>query len=75
MSADGEQLYREMDALLDGKPIELVAPLLVIAVARALVLEASGDMGELIRLLLKFQLHLNGQIDDMLAEGEGETRK
>ena len=68
VEAEDEQLYRELGALLDGRPIHDVAPVLVVAAARALATEADGDMDELVSLVRKFSNLLAEQALDMLGK-------
>ena len=68
VDADGEPLYRELGALLDGQPIHDVAPVLVIAAARALATEADGDADKLVFLVRKFSNLLAEQALDMLGK-------
>lgn len=74
MMSDRETM-KEMERVLGGKPIDEVAPILVVAVARALVLEANGDVEELRFLVSKFSVHLVNAVNDMMHEGDGETRQ
>lgn len=68
VETEDEQLYRELGALLDGRPIYNVAPILVVAAARALATEADGDMDELVSLVMRFSNLLAEQALDMLGK-------
>ena len=68
VDAEDEQIYRELGALLDGRPIHDVAPALVVAAARALALEADGDQEKLVLALTKFAQLLAEQALDMLGK-------
>jgi len=65
------ELIEALETALGGKPLDEVAPALVVAVARALVIDANGDMDRLNGLTLKFIHHLHLQIIDMLEPGDG----
>ena len=67
---DYERTYRELGALLEGRPIHDVAPALVIAAARALATEADGDMDELVSLVRKFSNLLAEEALDMLNKDD-----
>lgn len=68
-----EALFLEARKLFDRKPIDEVMPVLITAVARALVIEADGDTVKISLLVAKFYAILTDQITSMLDEGEGET--
>jgi len=68
-----DALFDEARKLFDQKPIKDVMPVLITAVARALVLDAGGDTVQLALLTAKFYAILVNQMDDMLNEGKGET--
>ena len=63
---DEEMLANAFGALLAGKPVEQVVPILIVATARALMLEADGDEAKLGRMLSKFDELLADQAFDML---------
>jgi hypothetical protein len=65
---DYERTYRELGAILDGRPVHDVAPVLVIAAARALATEADGDADKLVFLVTKFSNLLAEQALDMLGK-------
>jgi hypothetical protein len=75
MSAnDRDQMIHDLEKVIGGKPIEDIAPLLVVAVARMLVIDAEGDTSKLAMLLAKFLEHLTATISDMIGEGDEDTR-
>ena len=66
-----EALYIKIGKLLDGKPTDVVIPMLLTFSARALVEEAGGDIGVLATLLTRFYKLLENESADML-EKDGE---
>lgn len=70
-----DKLMNDLARVLTGKDIDLVAPALVVAVARVLMIEAGNDPHELSRLMLKFVRLLGDTLSEMGAEeGLGEPR-
>jgi hypothetical protein len=63
-----------LQRLFTGKPIDEVAPMLVVTVARALVIEAAGDRQKLVNLVDKFVFHLSDMVGEMATEGDGEVK-
>lgn len=61
-----EMLANALGALLAGKPVEQVVPILIVAAARALMLEADGDEAKLARMLNKFDELLADEAFDMM---------
>jgi hypothetical protein len=70
LDAISNALFDGMKTLLDGKPLEAVAPVLVVAVARALWINAEGDPGRTREMTMKFVNTLMHEIDGMLREPE-----
>jgi hypothetical protein len=68
VETEDERIYRELGALLDGRPVHDVAPVLVVAAARALATEADGDADKLVFLVRKFSNLLAEQALDMLGK-------
>ena len=66
-----EALYIKIGKLLDGKPTNVVIPMLLTFSARALVEEAGGDISVLATLLTRFYKLLENESADML-EKDGE---
>jgi hypothetical protein len=67
-------VIKDLEKVIGGKPIEDIAPLLVVTVARMLVLDAGGDMPKLAMLVAKFTHHLTSTINDMVDEDDAGTR-
>jgi len=65
-----DQMLKDLEKVIGDKPIEDVAPLLIVAVARLLVIDAGGDKSKLTLLLAKFLGHLMETIHDMVGEGD-----
>jgi hypothetical protein len=71
-----EKIMAGLSRVLGGKPIDLVAPALVVAVARALYVEADSDPEKLSFLMFKFIGHLGETVSQMADdEGLGEPRQ
>jgi hypothetical protein len=68
-----EQLIHDLEKVIGGKPIEDIAPLLVVAVARMLVIDAKGDTSKLTILVSKFVDHLTTTISDMVEADDKDT--
>lgn len=63
---DEEMLANALGALLAGKPVEQVVPILIVAAARALMLGADGDEAKLDRMLKRFDELLADEAFDMM---------
>ena len=68
LDAVSDALFDGMKTLLDGKPLDAVAPVLMVAVARALWIDAGGDPDKARGLTMKFMNTLMREIDGMLRE-------
>lgn len=71
--ADEDELFYMVREFLNGKPIEAVVPILIVAAARALSLGADGDEAKLGRLLSRFDELLIDQAFEMLREKRDGT--
>jgi hypothetical protein len=67
-----DEMFKALDQVLRGKPIDDVAPLLVIAVARMLVIDAEGDNAKLAMLTAKFMFHMTEAMEEMV-QNPGES--
>ena len=56
-----EPAFREFERYLKGVPNDEVIPVLIIAAARSLVIEADGDVGKLLASIHKFSVILAEQ--------------
>jgi hypothetical protein len=73
---ENKKIMAGLSRVLGGKPIDLVAPALVVAAARALVVEADNDPEKLAFLTFKFIHHLGETLAQMANdEGLGEPRQ
>ena len=71
-----KRMVEKLESVIGGKPIDEIAPLLVVAVARMLFIDADGDPVKLNFLTIKFIQHLGDALNDMTNfEGWGETRQ
>ena len=70
-----DDLFIEMARLLFRKPIDEVMPVLITAVARALVLDANGDMDALERQFFRFAELTRSQMADMICQDLDEARE
>jgi hypothetical protein len=66
--AENDKLVKDLERVIGGKPIDDVAPLLVVAVARLLFIDAGGDKERMAFLVAKFLHHLSNAINDMWEE-------
>lgn len=62
-----DELFNGISKLLYGKPIDAVAPVLVVAVARVLMLDGEGDPQKTAMLIAKFMDRLTNVIHDMMT--------
>jgi hypothetical protein len=69
-----EQLIHDLEKVIGGKPIEDIAPLLIVAVARLLVIDAEGDTSKLAVLVSRFMNHLTATISGMIEANDEDTR-
>jgi hypothetical protein len=69
------ELFIEVSRLLHRKPVDDVMPVLITAVARALVLDGEGDMKKLSLNYLKFCNMVHEQMGDMIAQDLSESER
>ena len=60
-----EPIFREFERYLKGVPNDEVIPVLIIAAARSLVIEADGDAGRLLAGIHKFHVIMAEQAHQM----------
>jgi hypothetical protein len=60
------ELFDKMANVMTGQDNETLVPILITASARALVLEADGDIDKLSTLLIKFCRLVQNEASDML---------
>lgn len=60
------ELFDKMANVMTGQDNETLVPILITASARALVIEAGGDIDKLSTLLLKFCRLVQNEASDML---------
>ena len=68
------QLVKDLEKVLGSRPIDEIAPLLIVAVARLLVIDADHDPERLGFLIAKFLSHLTATVNDMIEDGDLERR-
>ena len=64
-----EPLFKALEALLHDHANDEVVPLLVVAAARAIVVEANGDFDKMSTFLLKFFTLTLNQATEMFNDG------
>lgn len=69
-----DKMVSGLSRVLAGRPIDEVAPVLVVAVARTLVIDAGGDEQKLGELVGKFNWHLMQTISDMIKDQDNGRR-
>ena len=74
-TAKGELLFIEISRLLHRQPVDDVMPVLITAVARAIVIDAQGDIDKLDQSFTKFVRLTQGQIGDMINQDMDEARE
>jgi hypothetical protein len=70
-----DELFYAVGKLLYRKDIDEVMPVLITAVARALVLDANGDMEKLERQFYRFAELVRSQTADMILQDLDEARE
>ncbi len=69
-SDSDERMLRALTKVFVGKPIDEIIPVLIVASARALVIEADGDEERLETLGERFCNMMQETAEDMLAKGK-----
>ena len=73
---ENKKIMEGLARVLGGKPTDVIAPVLVVAVARVLLLEADNDPEKLAFLVFKFINRLHEAVSEMAHdEGLGEPRQ
>jgi hypothetical protein len=70
-----DDLFNKISALLNRQPTDDVIPILITAAARALVIDANGDLDKLRRQYDKFCTMTAAQVTDMLTQDLDEARE
>ena len=69
-----EPAFREFERYLKGVPNDELIPVLIIAAARSLVIEADGDVGELVASIHKFHVIMAEQAHQMFLGEASDDR-
>jgi hypothetical protein len=73
LTKNREDLLEAVAKVLAGKPIDEVAPVLVVAVARVLLIDSGGDPDKTAFLIAKFLDRLAHTVQDMMTGDPEET--
>ena len=74
MNRERNDLFYAISEVLSAQPVEEVIPVLITASARALIMDANGDLNALEKQFNKFCALVHAMIGDMMNQDLDEAR-